>query len=166
MSDLRYGLWQLFVPAQAVGSSVVYFDLWNGSDRSVTVSSVRAIKDGKTAVSGVVSVEMFLTRTSAVGTGGTANTEEGTSLTACTITKLQQRALPDGITARLTPTGGATAGAVLVTRHLFTEETTAANYEPLEFLPALLTVGAGTGIRVVQGGTASVGNIAFGVTFY
>jgi hypothetical protein len=166
MSALRYGQYSLFVPSQAVGASLVYFDLWNGSDRDITLSSLKAIKDGVTAVSGVISVQLFLTRTSAVGTGGTANTEEGTSLTACTITKIQQRALPSGITARLTPTGGATAGAVICERHLFPEETTGVNYEGLEFLDALVTVATGTGVRVVQGGTASVGKIGFGVVFY
>lgn len=163
---MRYGLYSLFVPAQVVGANLVYMDLFNGSDRDITVSSLKAIKNGVTAVSGVVAVELFLTRTSAVGTGGTANTEEGTSLTACTITKLQQRALPSGVTARLTPTGGATAGAVICSRQLFPEETTGVNYDGLEFIDSLLEVPEGTGIRIVQGSTASVGGVGFSCVFY
>lgn len=163
---MRYGLWNLYVPSQVAGANLVYFDLWNGSDRNITLSSLVAVKETAVAVSGLVAVRMFLTRTSAVGTGGTANTEEGTSLTACTITKLQQRALPSGVTARLTPTGGATAGAVVCERDLFPEETNAANYEPLQFLDTLLTIPEGTGIRVVQGSVASVGNIGFNAAFY
>ncbi len=166
MAEERHGVWTLFVPAQVVGASLVYWDLWNGSDQDITVSSVVAMKNGVTAVSGVVAVDLFLTRTSAVGTGGTVNTEEGTSLTACTITKLQQRAVPSGITARLTPTGGATAGAVISERQIFPEETNAANYEGLEFLPSMITVPIGTGLRVVQGATASVGGVGFSVQFY
>jgi hypothetical protein len=166
MSGLRYGLWSLFVPSQAVGANLVFWDLWNGGERPITVSSLMAIKDGVTAVSGVISVQLFLTRTTAVGTGGTEDTNDGTSLTACTISKLQQKALPADISARLTPTGGATAGAVICERHLFSEETNATNYEGLEFLPSLLVVPEGTGIRIVQGATASVGKIGFQGTFY
>lgn len=66
----------------------------------------------------------------------------------------------------MTPTGGATAGAVICNRQIFTEETNAADYEPVEFLPTLLEVGEGTGIRIVQGAVASVGNIGFQVAFY
>ena len=166
MSAIRTGHWSLFVPSQAVGASKVFFDLWNGSDRDIFASSVKAIKDGSVAVSGVVAVQLFLTRTSAVGTGGTANTEQGTSLTACTISNLQSRAIPEGVTARLTPSGGATAGAVICERQLFSEETNAANYLGLEFLDAPLLIGEGTGIRIVQGGVASVGNVGFQVLFY
>lgn len=166
MSDLRVGYWSLFVPAQAVGASKVFFDLFNGSERAITVSSVEAIKDGSQAVTGTLAAQLFLTRTSAVGTGGTDATEEGTSLTAATLSKLQAYALPEGVSARAAPSGGATAGAVICERQVFTEETTGVNYEPVEFLPCGLVVPAGTGIRVVQGAVASVGNIGFGVAFY
>ena len=166
MSDVRYGLWSLFVPSQTSSASLVYFDLYNGSDRDITLSSLVAIKDAAVAVTGLVSVQMFLTRTTAVGTGGTEDTNDGTSLTACTISKLQQRTLPSDISARLTPTGGATAGAVICERHISPEETISANDEPLEFLPSLLEVPEGTGIRVVQGSVASVGKIGFQVVFY
>lgn len=163
----RYGQWILYVPSQVSGANLVYFDFWNGSDRDLTVSSLTAVKETAVAVSGLVSVRLFLTRTTAVGTGGTEDTNDGTSLTACTITKLQQRTLPADISARLTPTGGATAGAVICERNVMPEELgNSANYEPLEFLPALLTVPSGTGIRVVQGSVASVGNIGFGCIFY
>jgi len=166
MADLRTGYWSLFVPSQAVGAATVFMDLYNGSSREITLTSLTAIKDGSVAVSGVVAAQLFLTRTTAVGTGGTTATEEGTSLTAATLTKLQTYALPEGVTARKTPTGGATAGAVVCERQIFTEETNAANYEPLEFLTCGLVVPAGTGVRVVQGSVASVGSLGFGATFY
>lgn len=166
MTDLRTGYWSLFVPSQAVGAATVHFDLWNGSSREITLTSLTAIKDGSVAVSGVVAAQLFLTRTTAVGTGGTTATEEGTSLSAATLTKLQTYALPEGVTARKTPTGGATAGAVVCERQIFTEETNAADYEAIEFLTSALVVPAGTGIRVVQGSVASVGSIGFGATFY
>lgn len=159
------GYWSLFVPSQTVGANLTYFDLWNGSNRNITFVSLAAIKDVAVAVSGLVSVQMFLTRTSAVGTGGTEDTNDGTSLTACTITKLQQYALPADISARLTPTGGATAGAVVCERHSYPEETQGTQ-GPLEFLVAPLVVPTGTGIRVVQGTVASVGKIGFSGVFY
>ena len=166
MTDLRVGYWSLFVPSQAVGAATVFLDIWNGSERSITLSSLTAVKDGAVAVSGVVAAQLFLTRTTAEGTGGTAATSEGTSTSAATIARLQTFALPTGITARKTPTGGATAGAVIAERQVFTEETNAADYEPIEFLACGLVVPAGTGIRVVQGSVASVGSIGFGAAFY
>lgn len=166
MADLRTGYWSLFVPSQAVGASTVFFDLYNGFSREITLTSLAAVHDGSVAITGTLAVQLFLTRTTAEGTGGTSATSEGTSLSAATLTKLQTFALPSGITARKTPTGGATAGAVICERQVFTEETNAANYEPLEFLTCALVVPAGTGIRVVQGAVASVGNIGFSATFY
>lgn len=166
MSTLRHGLFSLHVPSQAVGAGTVFFDLYNGSERKIVVSSILGIKDGSVAVSGTLAASLYLTRTSAVGTGGTEDTDENTTLTGISITKLTSRALPSGISARMTPTGGATAGAVICNRQIFTEETNAADYEPVEFLPTLLEVGEGTGIRIVQGAVASVGNIGFQVAFY
>ena len=164
---LRHAIWSLYMPSQVAGANLVYFDLYNGSDRDITVSSLTAVKEAAVAVTGLVAVRLFLTRTTAVGTGGTANDTQGTSLTACTITRLQSNTLPTGISARLTPTGGATAGAVLCERNIMPEELgNSANYEPLEFITALLNVPEGTGIRVVQGSVASVGNIGFGCSFY
>lgn len=166
MAEERHGVWTLFLPGVGVGANLVYFDLWNGSDQDITVSSVVAIKNGQTAVSGVVAVQLFLTRTTAVGTGGTSAVAEGSTLTVPALTKLQQRALPTGISARLAPSGGATAGAIITERQMFTEETNAANYEGLEFLPSMMIVSQGSGIRVVQGSVASVGMISFAVNFY
>lgn len=168
-------LYRLFVPKQAVGANLVYFDLFNSSASpcDIEVISVVPVVSGAVAVTGTLGVDLFLTRTSAVGTGGTAATAEGTSLTACTISAHESiENLPPGITARLTPTGGATAGAVISQREVFTEETNSAAYNMVaDFvrvfypdLPALI-VPKNTGIRVVQGAVASVGNIGFDVIF-
>lgn len=170
-------LYKLFVPAQAVGASLVYFDLFNAgaSKRLFQVLSVIPVVSGAVAVVGTVAVDLFLTRTTAVGTGGTVNTFSGTSLTACTISAYDNSQPLFGtseVSARLTPTGGATAGAVLSWRSVFTEETNAGAYTQVGDMvrywgsadPPLL-VPAGTGIRVVQGAVASVGNIGFDVLF-
>jgi hypothetical protein len=163
-------LYKLFVPLQAVGASLVYFDLFNiGNSHDMKVLSVKPVVSGATAVTGVVAVDLFLTRTTAVGTGGTEATAEGTSLTAATITAVDssQQINLKVASARLTPTGGATAGAVLAWDSVFTEETAAGTYEQAEDLTGgvPILVKSATGIRVVQGGVASVGNIGFNVLF-
>lgn len=167
--------YRAFFPAQAVGANKVFLDLFNaaGTGKVIKVKSVRAIKDGSVAVTGVLSVKLYLTRTTAIGTGGTAATENGTSLTAPAISEhdTASGALPAGVTARLTPAGGATGGAVICERHVFSEETNASTYDRVEFLlpegldiqPLILR--EGEGLRIVQGAVASVGNIGFDIAF-
>lgn len=167
--------YRMFVPKQAAGANLVYFDLFNasGSGLNLEIKSVQPIVSGAVAVTGAVGLDLLLTRTTAIGTGGTANTQEGTDTTALTISAIDgSQPIGTFITARLTPTGGATAGAVISCRSVFTEETNAGSYTPVTDmvrglyadLPGLI-VTAGKGIRVVQGAVASVGNIGFDVIF-
>jgi hypothetical protein len=167
-------LYKLFVPASAAGANKVYFDFWNGSDKDVEIASVVPIASGAVAVVGTLAVDLFLTRTTAIGTGGTEATLEGTALTAATISRLDSDGPPlrTGISARLAPAGGATAGAVLGFNSQFTEETALPTYFRSNLVEgaqpginSVLTVRPGTGIRVVQGAVASVGNIGFDVLF-
>lgn len=167
-------VYKLFVPKQAVGANLVYFDLFNasGSPWLVDVHAIIPIVSGEAAVVGTLGVDLFLTRTSAVGTGGTAATAEGSSLTACTFSSLNGSGNFDlaNVSARLTPTGGATAAAVLGWRCVFTEETNSGAYNQVtdmarawyDAIPAL-QVRPNTGLRIVQGSVASVGNIGFEV---
>jgi hypothetical protein len=169
------GFYSLFLPAQAVGANLVYFDLFNavGSGKEVYVHSLVPVVSGAVAVTGLVAVDLFLTKTSAVGTGGTAATTEGTSLTAATISAIDNSQPIDGnITARLTPSGGATAAGVLSHRSVYTEEANAGTYAQINDLVrglytdvAPLRLSPGRGLRVVQGSVASVGNIGFNVIF-
>lgn len=168
-------LYRLFVPSQTVGANVVHFDLWlpAGGNR-IDLVSVLPVVDASVAVTGLVGVSLFLTRTSAVGSGGTEATFQGTALDAATFSSHDgsQPLSPSQISARKTPSGGATAGAVLSQRCCFTEETAAAAYFSLpdmvrhgySDLPAI-AVPAGSGIRVVQSSVASVGTIGFDVMF-
>ncbi len=165
--------YHLFVPSQSVGANLVYFDLFNasGSTAIVEVKSVVPVVSGAVAVTGLVAVDLFLTKTSAVGTGGTAATLEGTSLTAMTISQHDNTAaLSSFITARLTPSGGATAAGVISSRSVYTEESNGGSYNQIwdmvrsnyiDVPPLLLTTGQG--IRVVQGSVASVGTIGFDI---
>jgi hypothetical protein len=165
---------RLFVPAQAVGANTVYFDLFvpSGSNATVSVEAVIPIVSGAVAVVGTVGIDIFLTRTTAVGTGGTAATYGGTSLTAMTFSSQDNSQLLDTslVTARLTPTGGATAGEVLSWRSLFGEETNDATYTQIldmvrgwnPNMPGV-AIRPGQGVRVVQGSVASAGNVGFDV---
>jgi siroheme synthase len=158
----------LFVPKQAAGASLVYFDVWNpGGGQQVEVLSVVPVVSSEVAVVGTVGLDLFLTRTSAIGTGGTAAVVDGAGLTALSFTALDaiQAVSLSTISARLTPAGGATASAVISWISLFTEETTATTYNMNQSLTGrnAIIVPSSTGIRVVQGSVASVGNIGFNV---
>lgn len=166
--------YKLFVPIGAAGANKVYFDLWNGSNRNIEVASVVPIASGAAAVVGTLAVDLYLTRTTAVGTGGTGATLEGSALNAATFCRMDANGPPllTGISARLAPGGGATAGAVVGYNSIFTEETALPTYFRSNMVEAaqpginsVLTVPPGTGIRVVQGAVASVGNIGFDVLF-
>lgn len=168
--------YRLICPSQAVGASKVFLDLFNatGSGVSLRILSAFCYVDNDTAVTGTLGVEVSLTRTTAVGTGGTAATADGTSLTAITLSKMDtaNAALSASVTARSAPTGGATAGALLGQRWVFTEETSApsgiAGTLGAEFIRnegADLIVRENSGLRFVQGTVASVGNLAFEITF-
>ena len=167
-------LFKLFCPPIAAGASKVYFDLWNGSDKTIEVASVVPIASGAVAVVGTLAVDLYLTRTTAIGTGGTAATRDSATLTEMIFTRMDTDGPPlrSGISGRLAPGGGATAGAVVGFNSIFTEETALPTYYRSNMVegaqPGIngrLTVRPGTGIRVVQGAVASVGNIGFDVLF-
>lgn len=167
-------LFKLFVPPIAAGASKVYFDLWNGSDKTIEVGGVVPIASGAAAVVGTLAVDLYLTRTTTIGTGGTAATRESATLTEMIFSRMDTDGplLPAGITGRLAPAGGATAGAVIGFNSIFTEETSIATYLRNNMLegaqPGIngrFKIRPGTGIRVVQGSVASVGNIGFDVVF-
>lgn len=159
--------YKLFVPKQAVGANLVYFDLFvpTTTQYNFLLKSLRPVASGAVDVTGILAVDLLLTRTSAVGTGGTAATFGGTAIDAATINGLNtvQPLASADVTARLTPTGGATAGAILAYRSIFTEETNAGTYAAApDMVPeGGIAVPYGSGFRVVQGAVASVGNIAF-----
>lgn len=163
----------LFVPPQAVGANRIHVDLFNGTtDKDIEIVSVQPVMSGAVAVTGALAVDLYLQRTTAIGTAGTAATAEGTNLAAPAISKLDPKSpdIPATITARAIPTGGATGGAVLAFESQFSEETSVATYFRNNllkdnFLGARLVVQPNTGIRVVQGAVASVGNVGFLVLF-
>lgn len=168
--------YRLVIPSQAVGANKVYCDLFNaaGSGKIVRVASVFVYPDIDTAVTGTVAAEVALSRTTAAGTGGTAAVNDGTAINAPTITRLDTTdpVVPAQITARSAPTGGATAGAYLGSRWVFTEETNAGSAiagalgaDLIRNDGSKLILREGEGMRVLQGTVASVGTIAVEINF-
>ena len=167
--------YKLLTPSQAVGSNKLFLDLFNatGTGKSMRIHSVRVYVDNDTAVTGTLGVQVSLHRTSAVGTGGTAATANGTVDTAATIANINTTtALPAGVTARLAPAGGATPSGWLGSRWVFTEETNASSgiggvigAAFINDLEVPIVCAENTGLRINQGTVASVGNLAFEILF-
>lgn len=158
---------KLTIPPIAVGASKVMMDLFNAADSGISlyIRGATLIPNKDTAISGVVGVRYSLTRTSSLGTGGTAAVYNGTDPTVPTLTHVDAVgvSLPAGITARSAPSGGAAAGAVIATRQVFTEETAANNVDTSYIAPydpeQLCIVPPGTGLRIVQGTVAGLGSV-------
>lgn len=99
-------------------ASTIHWDLFNAhASLVVRVLGIYQKPDINTAVTGVAT-NWSLERTSAVGTGGTAQTVR--------LADLSQTALDAAITCRSKPSGGATSGAALRTYTIHSEETNAA----------------------------------------
>ncbi len=169
--------YMLFIPPQAAAANKIFFDLFNasGSGKIIEINGIWAVVKTDVAVTGVLGVEVQVSRTSAVGTGGTAVGYNGTSFAASSITPKDTNnpSLPAQITARLVPTGGATIAGVWWNNYIFTEETNVSSQVSQFFnlVPAQttefqsLTIREGQGLRVNQGAVASVGSLGFLVDF-
>src|SRR5574343_194520 len=168
--------YRLIIPSQAVGANKVYWDLWHdgASNKIIRVVSVFVHPDIDTAVTGTLGVEAILTRTTAIGTGGTAATANSTSTTAPTFAYMDTSAttVTTYVSARSAPTGGATAGAYLGSRWVFTEETNAGSAiagalgaDLIRNEGSNVIVRPGQGLRGIQGAVASVGSLAWEINF-
>lgn len=116
-------------------ANTVHWDLFNADAALlVRVRSVLQIPNITTAVTGIV-FDWKLARTSAVGTGGTAQT--------AWLADLSQGGLDADITCRSKPSGGATEGDILRNYSLSSEETNASTIQMasqggLELVPPML----------------------------
>lgn len=156
------------------GANTVHWDMFNAATGVVVrVRSIRQIPNITTAVTGVV-FDWKLARTTAVGTGGSAQTAWLADSSAA--------ALSASITCRSKPTGGATEGTVLRNYSLSSEETNAstiavASQGGLEIVPFQLGAGEGgypehgivlrvnEGIRCVQVTNSAEGNTGWLIGF-
>lgn len=155
-------------------ANTVMWDFFNADAALlVRVLSIRQIPNITTAVTGVV-FDWKLARTTAVGTGGTAQT--------AWLRDLSQTALDADITCRLKPTGGATEGVVLFNYSLSSEETNAATIQiaaqgGLELIPTAraglpneqvdygILLRQNQGLRCVQVTSSAAGNTGWQILF-
>lgn len=159
------------IPEQVhvAASETVHWDLWNGDAALlVRVLSIRQIPSITTAVTGAVSA-WRLTRTTAIGTGGSAQT--------AWLPDLSQTAMDADVTCRSKPTGGATASTILRYYSLHGEETNAAtvmiaSMGGLEVIPEVLIrsehgilLRPSQGLRVSQNTSTAAGNTGWLITF-
>lgn len=156
----------VFVPKQAPAADNVYFDVFNnGTNKKLLLLSCKAIFSGAAAETGALSVDLFLQRTSTVGTGGTTASEDNSTITNMSITNHNSgNSVTSGVTGRLDPSGGATAAGNMSWCSLFTEETNAGSYVEKEMVhpDAPPEFPNGTGFRVVQGSEANTeGQVGF-----
>lgn len=150
-------------------ASTIHWDMFNAdAAKLVRVLSIRQIPNIVTAVTGVATSWTFQ-RTSAVGTGGSAQT--------AWLPDTSQTAMDADVTCRSKPTGGATPGTALAGYAVHSEETNAgtmvlASLGGLELIPqALLNSRAGIllrqnqGLSVTQTTNSSAGNTGWLITF-
>ncbi len=167
------------VPAQAVGASKLYADMFNasGSGKIIDIRGIWIIPKTDVAVVGALGIRIDLYRTSAVGTGGTAAAYKsatpdvaGGSISPMDTTNA---ALPAQITARALPAGGATISEWLFTSYSAGEETPtsmAFMTQYLNVLPVLqwgqkLALNEGQGVLLKQGTVAATGSVGFLMAF-
>lgn len=172
-SKPSYVLW---IPPQVAAANKIFFDLFNatGSGKVLEINGIWALAKMDVAVTGAVAIELSISRTSAVGTGGTvAGASTAFATPGISAKDPANPALPAQITARQVPTGGATVNAFLLGSYIFPEETNPATalQQYFNLLPAVneetqqITLPEGYGIRCSQGTVASVNNYGFIVDF-
>lgn len=153
-------------------ANTVHWDFFNADAALlVRVVSVKQIPNITTAVTGVV-FDWTLTRTTSVGTGGSAQT--------AWLADLSQTALDADITCRSKPSGGAAAGVTLRNYSISSEETNTGTIQiaamgGLELIPQVLIDSAegkhgillrqNQGLRCVQVTNSVAGNTGWLIVF-
>jgi len=153
-------------------ANTIHWDLFNASSSLlVRVLSVKQSPDIITAVTGVA-FAWKLVRTTAVGTGGSAQT--------AVLPDLSQSALSTDVTCRSKPTAGATEGVVLANYTIHSEETNAGtiflasigglelirpNATPDGLNPCGILLRQNQGISVVQITNSAAGNTGWLIAF-
>lgn len=160
-------VYNIATQVHVAAASTIHFDLFNAhASLRVRVLSVRQKPDIVTAVTGVATTWNFR-RTSAVGSGGTAQT--------ASLPDTAQTALDAAITCRSKPTSGATSASVIKTYQIHSEETNTGNLAiaaagGMELIPNYLVMPMdpdgillrqNQGISVTQDTSSSAGNTAW-----
>lgn len=169
----------LITPPITVGADKLLLDIFNatGSGKVMDIRGAWLIPKLDVAVTGAVAVRVDMFRTSAVGTGGTALAVDSATrdVAGGNIWKYDESnaAVPAQITARNSPTGGATKSRWLFPSSVATEESATSmgyltqwqNLIPMFFYGQKLAVRENTGVLFQQGSVASVGSVSILVAF-
>jgi hypothetical protein len=155
------------------GASKVFADLFNAvtSGSRVIVSGIYIKPKSDVAVTGVVSPKFGFYLTTAIGASGQNVAYASSSATAASIIPLnsEQAPLPTGITARTSPTAGATIAVRLASTFAISEETnadaTAQQYRNVLKQGTEIVLNPGQGLVVKQGSVASVNDYEFEIYF-
>lgn len=169
----KYGsnlsFFRMIIAPVVAEANQLFFDLFNnaGSNCNIIVTKIKPIIKGDVAVTGVVAIKTDFFRTSAIGTGGTTLAVGGSVAGTSTIQKIDtaQADLSSSVTARVEPTGGATADDWFSTGYLYSEETNSAIYSDVDLLGSPIVLHAGQGLSALQGSVASVNSYGFIVDF-
>jgi hypothetical protein len=169
----------LITPPIAAGIDKLYLDLFNasGSGKVIDVRGIWLIPKLDAAVTGALAIRIDAYRTSAVGTGGTALAADSATrdVAGGSIWKFDEdnAALPAQITARNSPTGGATISRWMFPSNVAPEESNTSmgyltqwqNLVPAFMFGQKLAFREGQGLLLKQGGVASVGSVSIFVAF-
>lgn len=169
----------LITPPIAVGANKLLLDLFNGagSGKLLDVRGIWLIPKLDAAVTGALAIRVDAFRTSAVGTGGTALAAASPTrdVAGGSIWKFDtaNADLPAQITARNSPTGGATADDWLFPSNVAPEESNTSmgyltqwqNLVPTFLFGQKFTYREGQGLLLQQGAVASVGSVSIFVAF-
>jgi hypothetical protein len=119
--------YSFFIKAQAGGAAKDHFDIFNASGSGVLLElrGLWAMPSIIAAVTGTLSPDFDLYRTSAVGTGGATIGYKQAAFPSISPMDTNNANLPAGVTMRGAPTGGATVSEALFTSYVTQEETQA-----------------------------------------
>lgn len=167
--------YMLVIPPHAPAQNKIHFDLWNGSASNIIkVRGAWVTSATDVANNGTSGLRLNWLRTSAIGTAGTAATYNSATIGANITPKDTGNApLPAGVSARDTPTGGATDAAFLFhTFHGIEELQVHANMQQMfNVMPnpergeQELTLRPSQGFTAKQPTALTTGNIGFLITF-
>ena len=170
--------YRMFISKQVCDENLIYFDFFNatGSGYDIHITSIIPIVSGAADILSTVGTDLNLLRTSAIGTSGTAVGFDLAVITSSSITGMSVGAapMPNGITARKTPTGGATPAAIIGWCSVQIDDDAAGTYIANQY--NMVTLGddgappviimPGTGISVINGSeTIADGSVGFNVAF-
>lgn len=148
-----------FIKTSAGAAAKIHFDLFNGvgSGALIELRGLWLMPQLLATVTGTISVDFDLFRTSAVGTSGSVVPYKSATFPSISPMDTANAALNANITMRAAPTGGATTSEALFTSYVTQEETQAGaqlgqwfNVMPETHVGQRYTLREGQGFKLVQ----------------